>query len=267
MTVDPAEHLHLASWVVHRMTKRMPYLTPVVREDLISCATVALVECAGRYDPQSDASFGTYAVRRMDGAVLDELRRMDWASRSVRDGRSRLAEAETHLAHQLGRPPTEPEVAAHLEVGELQLRRLRADVRQASVIELDRATEDGLTIDPPCTAAGPETAAVRTEQNRDLYEAIRLLPEQLQQVVVRNLLNGESLTVIAADTGLTLSRVSQARARALLLLRAALESVWSGEAPAALGGVRARREQDDFVARVTDRVLLRRLPPLIEVPA
>ena len=78
------EHLPLASFAVNAVAARISLPSHVSREDLLSCANVALVEVAKRFDPSAGASFATYALARLQGAVLDELRSGDWASRSVR---------------------------------------------------------------------------------------------------------------------------------------------------------------------------------------
>src|SRR5918912_836290 len=78
------EHLPLASFAVNAVASRISLPAHVSRDDLLSCARVALVEVARRFDPSAGASFATYALARLQGAVLDELRSGDWASRSVR---------------------------------------------------------------------------------------------------------------------------------------------------------------------------------------
>src|SRR3712207_8747306 len=92
---------------------------------------------------------------------------------------------------------------------------------------------------PPRSTRFPYTTLFRSH----LHEAIRQLPDRLDEVVERNFFGGESLTDIAADLGVTLSRVSQMRARALTLLHAAMSEVWEGRAVPADGGVRARNQQ------------------------
>ena len=95
--------------------------TGVSREDLLSCAHVALVEVARRFDPAAGASFATYALARLQGAVLDELRSGDWASRSVRAAARRSDAAADALTIALGRPPSREELAASLGVPRSEL--------------------------------------------------------------------------------------------------------------------------------------------------
>ena len=101
---------------MNAVASRISLPSHVSRDDLLSCAHVALVEVARRFDPAAGASFATYALARLQGAVLDELRCGDWASRSVRAAARRTDAAADALAISLGRPPTQEELAASLGV-------------------------------------------------------------------------------------------------------------------------------------------------------
>ncbi|HEX2075333.1 MAG TPA: sigma-70 family RNA polymerase sigma factor [Geodermatophilus sp.] len=253
------EHLPLCSFAVNTVASRISLPGHVSREDLLSCARVALVEVARRFDPSAGASFATYALARLQGAVLDELRSGDWASRSVRAAARRTDAAADALAMTLGRPPTREELAATLGVGTGDLEALQVDVHRAVMVSIDADPgADGGSLDLPDAGDSPERALLRSERSRHLHEAIRALPDRLDEVVERNFFGGESLTDIAADLGVTLSRVSQMRARALTLLHAAMSEVWEGKAVPADGGVRARNQQRAYIDRVTGR----NAPPL-----
>jgi RNA polymerase sigma factor FliA len=248
------EHLPLASFAVNAVAARISLPSHVSREDLLSCAHVALVEVAKRFDPTAGASFATYALARLQGAVLDELRSGDWASRSVRAAARRTDAAADALTISLGRPPTREELAASLGVPRSDLDSLQVDVHRAVMISIDAESgADGTSLDLPDTGESPERAVLRGERARYLLEAIRALPDRLDEVVERNFFGDESLTDIAEDLGVTLSRVSQMRARALTLLHAAMSEVWEGTAVPADGGVRARNQQRSYVDRVAGR--------------
>ncbi len=248
------EHLPLAAFAVNAVAARISLPAHVSREDLLSCAHVALVEVAKRFDPAAGASFATYALARLQGAVLDELRSGDWASRSVRAAARRHDAAADALALSLGRPPTRTELAASLGVPRSDLDSVQVDVHRAVMISIDAETgADGGSLDLPDTGESPERALLRGERARYLQEAIRALPDRLDEVVERNFFHDESLTDIAADLGVTLSRVSQMRARALTLLHAAMSEIWEGRTVPADGGVRARNQQRSYVERVTGR--------------
>ena len=119
------------------------------------------------------------------------------------------------------------------------------------MVSIDAETgTDGGTLDLPDTGESPERALMRGERARYLHDAIRALPDRLDEVVERNFFDDESLTDIATDLGVTLSRVSQMRARALTLLHAAMSEIWEGRPVPADGGVRARNQQRGYVDRV-----------------
>ncbi len=247
-------HLPLASFAVNAVAARISLPAHVSRDDLVSCAHVALVEVARRFDPAAGATFATYALPRLQGAVLDELRSGDWASRSVRAAARRTDAAADALTVSLGRPPTRAELAAELGVPRSELESLQVDVHRAVMVSIDAETSpDGGSLDMPDTGESPERALLRGERARYLHEAIRALPDRLDEVVERNFFGDESLTDIAEDLGVTLSRVSQMRARALTLLHAAMSEVWEGRTVVPDGGVRARNQQAAYVDRVAGR--------------
>lgn len=252
-------HLPLCAFAVNAVASRISLPGHVSREDLLSCAKVALVEVARRFDAGAGATFATYALPRLQGAVLDELRSGDWASRSVRAAARRTDAAADALTISLGRPPTREELAASLGMERSSLDALQVDVHRAVMVSIDAETgPDGGSLDLPDPGESPERALLRGERARYLQDAIRALPDRLDEVVERNFFGGESLTDIAESLGVTLSRVSQMRARALTLLHAAMSELWEGRAVAADGGVRARNQQRSYV----DRVAGRNAPPV-----
>jgi RNA polymerase sigma factor for flagellar operon FliA len=248
------EHLPLAQFAVNAVASRISLPSHVSRDDLLSCAQVALVEVARRFDPTAGASFATYALARLQGAVLDELRSGDWASRSVRAAARRTDAAADALAMALGRPPTKEELAASLGVARSDLDALQADVHRAIMVSIDADNGgEGTSLDLPDTGDSPERILLNRERARHLEDAIRALPDRLDEVIERNFFSDESLTTIAEDLGVTLSRVSQMRSRALILLHAAMSEVWQGQPVPADGGVRARNQQRQYVDRVAGR--------------
>ncbi len=257
------DHLPLCSFAVNAVASRISLPGHVSREDLLSCAKVALVEVARRFDPSAGATFATYALPRLQGAVLDELRSGDWASRSVRAAARRSGAAADALTIRLGRPPTREELAEDLGIRREDLEALQVDVHRAVMVRnAAESGADGGTLDRPDPGESPERAVLRGEQARCLQDAIRALPDRLDEVVDRNFFGGESLTDIAADLGVTLSRVSQMRARALTLLHAAMSEVWVGGSVPADGGVRARNQQRLYVDRVAGRAPSERAVPV-----
>jgi RNA polymerase sigma factor FliA len=255
------DHLPLAAFAVNAVAARISLPGHVSRDDLLSCAHVALVEVAQRFDPSAGASFATYALTRLQGAVLDELRSGDWASRSVRAAARRVDAAADALAMTLGRPPTREELAASLGIDRGELEALQVDVHRAVMVSIDADTGTDGGLDLPDSGDSPERALLRSERARHLHDAIRALPDRLDEVIERNFFGDESLTEIADDLGVTLSRVSQMRARALVLLHAAMSEVWEDKKVPADGGVRARNQQKAYLDRVTGRTTLPKPTP------
>src|SRR5215212_9160270 len=156
------EHLPLATFAVNAVAARISLPSHVSRDDLVSCAHVALVEVARRFDPTAGASFSTYALARLQGAVLDELRSGDWASRSVRAAARRSDAAADALTISLGRPPTREELAVSLGVPRSELDNLQVDVHRAVMVSIDAETGgDGTSLDLPDTGESPERVVLR----------------------------------------------------------------------------------------------------------
>jgi RNA polymerase sigma factor for flagellar operon FliA len=264
-------HLPLAQFAVNAVASRISLPGHVSRDDLVSCARVALVEVARRFDPGAGATFSTYALPRLQGAVLDELRSGDWASRSVRAAARRTDAAADALTISLGRPPTKEELAATLGIPRSELDSLQVDVHRAVMVSIDAETgTEGGSLDLPSTGDSPERVLLQAERARHLQEAIRALPDRLDEVIERNFFGDESLTDIADSFGVTLSRVSQMRARALTLLHAAMSEIWEGRPVTADGGVRARNQQRAYVDRVVAQQTAPRTaapPQPVRVPA
>src|SRR5215211_5693594 len=154
------EHLPLAAFAVNAVAARISLPGHVSREDLLSCAHVALVEVAKRFDPSAGATFATYALARLQGAVLDELRSGDWASRSVRAAARRTDAAADALSISLGRPPTKEELAESLGVPRSELDSLQIDVHRAVMVSIDAERDDdrGNSLDLPDAGDSPERA-------------------------------------------------------------------------------------------------------------
>ena len=128
------EHLPLVGFAVGEVIGRVP--AHVRRDDLVSAGQFALFTAAKGYDPGLGVPFAAFALRRVRGAVIDELRRTDWASRSVRRRAREAQTARDALAAQLGRVPTERETAESMGVPVAELRGLGSDVARAAVLSI-----------------------------------------------------------------------------------------------------------------------------------
>lgn len=211
------ENLALVGHIVRETMTRLP--AHVGRDDLTSAGMTALVLSAQGYDESRGVPFARFAAIRIRGALVDELRSMDWASRSVR-GRAREVEAaRNQLTVTLGRSPRPHEVAETLGVSVSELGSIDADVHRASVLSLQGfAPETGASMVPD-SQRGPEQLVIDREQLGYLHDAISELPERLRFVVRSYFFEQRQMADIAAELGVTESRISQLRAEALKLLR------------------------------------------------
>jgi RNA polymerase sigma factor FliA len=223
-------NLPLVGHLVREIMHRLP--THVNRDDLMSAGTVALVLTARSFDPTRGVPFARFAAIRIRGALTDELRTMDWASRAVR---SRAREVETvraALAARLGHTPERHEVAQELGLRVEELDAVVADVHRASVLSLQSLTPDDTADLLPTNGEGPESVLLRREQIGILKDAIAELPERLRTVVEQYFFAQRKMADIAAELGVTESRVSQLRSEALAMLRAGMRSGADDEAAA-----------------------------------
>jgi RNA polymerase sigma factor for flagellar operon FliA len=238
------EHMPLVGYLVREMLARVP--AHVNRDDMMSAGYAALVHAARGFDHERGVPFARFAAARVRGALLDELRGLDWASRSVRRRARRADGARQELTSELGRTPTVHEVAGRLGVAVEDIESADDDVKRAVVFSLQgfaTASADDMVTEP---SAGPEEMLIRRERLGYLRDAIEALPERLRAVVHGYFFDERPMARIADDLGVTESRISQLRAEALSLLRDGLnthlEPALAGQAPAKDGCVARRRQ-------------------------
>jgi RNA polymerase sigma factor for flagellar operon FliA len=187
-------------------------------DDLASCGLVALIEAVDRFDPVKGATFEQYAWTRVSGAIMDELRRQDWASRSVRHFARRLDAARDAFFIRHGRTPSESELADSLQVSVAEVRKQLEELERADLCSLNapaRAADDsealeiGDTVETQVLECEPERAALASERSAIVREAIESLSER-ERAVLR-LVHVEELqgAEIGARLGVSESRVSQ----------------------------------------------------------
>jgi len=216
------KHMPLVGHLVREVLARVP--NHVNRDDLLSAGYAALVAAARGFDQQRGVPFARFAAARVRGALLDELRGLDWASRSVRQRARRTDGARQLLTAELGRTPTAAEVAGHLGCSVTDIESADDDVQRAVVFSLQgfaTASADDLVTEP---GAGPEEMLLRRERLGYLRHAIDVLPERLRAVIIEYFFEERPMAQIAAELSVTESRVSQLRAEALDLLRDGLNT-------------------------------------------
>lgn len=216
-------HLALVNFEVRAISARLP--GHVFTDDLVSAGMAALVLAARSFDPAMGVPFGRYAVRRIRGALLDELRSADWATRSLRAKVRRRDAVHDELAARLGRRPTDAETARAMGVDVAELERLELDVHSSVVLRLDVITEAaGADAVLPATSDTPEAQLVARERQAYLRDAVDALPHRLRTVIRGCFFADRPMRELADELGVTESRISQMRAEALRMLREGLNS-------------------------------------------
>ncbi|GAB3510164.1 FliA/WhiG family RNA polymerase sigma factor [Amycolatopsis cihanbeyliensis] len=216
----------LVKYVAGRVGTGLP--THVDVGDLIQSGIFGLVDAIEKFDPDRGLRFETYAMQRIRGAILDDLRSQDWVPRAVR---SRIREAERaleRLGGRLHRTPTDAELATELEISVSDLRDLYGQLQLTSVVALEDLVTAGrdcasvVDMLPDDDAVDPVAVLVDQDNRRQLAEAIAQLTERDRIVVSLYYFESLTLAEIGKVLGVTESRVSQLHTRAVLRLRAKL---------------------------------------------
>jgi RNA polymerase sigma factor for flagellar operon FliA len=217
----------LVKYVAGRMAAGLP--SHVEEGDLISYGLIGLIGAIERYDPARDVKFETYAMARIKGQIIDELRSMDWVPRSVRARARHIERAIGELEARLGRAPTDDEIAKKLGITEEELEDSLGEIARSSIAALDELwTVSGSsggdqvalidTIEDE-SAPDPQGTLSETEQKEALADAIARLPEREKLVVTLYYYEELTLREIGEVLGVTESRVSQLHTKAVLALR------------------------------------------------
>ena len=218
----------LVRYVASRMSSNLP--SHVEEADLISYGLLGLIGAIERYDPGRDVKFETYALGRIRGAIIDELRSLDWVPRSVRSRAREIERTIAELEAKLGRAPTDEEIAGKLGVTEEELDEDLLEISRTSIAALDElwtvsSGGDQIalidTIEDP-SGPSPVTALDETELREAIADAIARLPEREKLVVTLYYYEELTLREIGEVLGVTESRVSQLHTKAVLRLKARL---------------------------------------------
>jgi RNA polymerase sigma factor for flagellar operon FliA len=209
----------LVKFVAGRLGAGLP--RSVDTGDLVSAGVFGLMNAIDRFDPEQGAKFETYAIPRIRGAILDGLRSLDWVPRSVRSRSRQIQDAIAALEHQLGRAPTDEEIAAELQIEVVELEKWLADVAAGSVGPLDHVAMDA-TPSHADAQTQPGSALEEGELRDAMRQEISKLPEREQAVLVLYYDDGLTLAEIGEALGVTESRISQIHAKAVLQLRSRL---------------------------------------------
>ncbi len=227
----------LVKYVSGRMASGLP--AHVEEADLISYGLGGLISAIERFELEREIKFETYAITRIKGSIIDELRSLDWVPRSVRARARAIERANTKLEHKLQRAPTDEEMARELEmpVGDFQDALLQ--ISNSTVAALDElwtvsdASGDQVSLlDTLQDPGAPDPAAVMdaTDLKDRIADAIARLPEREKLVVALYYYENLTLREIGEVLGVTESRVSQLHTKAVLRLRGRMSDEDIGDA-------------------------------------
>jgi RNA polymerase sigma factor FliA len=226
-------YLPLVRSAVGRLAMTLP--DHVDHDDLHSAGLVGLLQALRNYNPASGTPFESYARLRIRGAMLDELRRMDWVPRTLHEKSRKIQDVMGRLEQQLGRVPTEAEMARALKLSPADYSALLNEIRPAQFICLDAAanSENGeagslYELIGASNQDGPMEEVSRRELKQVILERLKQLPEIQRKVLA--LYYGEDLRLreIAEVFGLTESRICQIHSQAILSIRSYLQRFESG---------------------------------------
>jgi len=230
----------LCKYVAGRIGSTLPSYIDV--EDLTSYGLVGLLDAIDRFEPSRGVKFETFALARIRGAIIDELRSLDWAPRALRQNQRRLIQVAAEIEQREGRPATDAELAARMGLTESELSQLLADIAGSSMVALeelfapspndDEALALGDAVEDE-TSPQPGPATEHAILRDLLADAIVRLPERERIVVSLYHYDGLSLREIGQVLGVTESRASQLRTKAIVRLRGALLA--AGLAPESIG--------------------------------
>lgn len=223
------DHLHLVDILVGRMVTQVPSF--MNRDDMRSAGMVGLLDAANKFDPGKNILFKTFAEYRIRGAILDEMRKLDWFSRSLRDKHNRISRTVSDLELKFGRDPEEHEIAAAMNLSLEQYQTLLGEVSHLGCVSLNETLDhseegqsflDSLTEDKIGVHPGQRLEA--TELTAVIAEVLELLSEKERLVI--SLYYYEELTQkeIAEVLELSEGRVSQLHSQALIKLKSKVQT-------------------------------------------
>jgi RNA polymerase sigma factor FliA len=226
----------LVKYVAGRVAVGLP--ANIEQADLISYGIFGLIDAIEKYDPSRGIKFETYAISRIRGSIIDELRAIDWVPRSVRFKAREVEKAYTALENKLKRPPSDAEIAGELGVSLEDLNHIYTQLSTVSLVALDELMSvegergDRLslveTLEDTKTT-GPVDALEAEEMKSILGNAINRLPEREKIVVTLYYYEGLTLAEIGQVLGVTESRVCQMHTKAVLALRGRISEATATE--------------------------------------
>ncbi len=222
------DHLYIVKIIAGKLHARIP--GGVELDDLIHTGILGLIDAVKKYDPSKGTRFSTYASVRIKGAILDELRNLDWASRSLRQKIKEVENAFESLEIKLGRPPKEEEVSESLGISLKEFQKLLGESRGVGIgvfrisieDEANLSDDDSVKFHLHSDTDTPDLVLEKKELRDLVASFIKELPEKEQLVLNMYYLDDLNLKEVGKVLDLTESRISQIRTTAILRMRAKL---------------------------------------------
>ena len=214
----------LVKFVAGRVGSGLP--KNVDHADLVSYGTFGLIDAVDKFEPERGFKFETYAVNRIKGAILDELRALDWVPRSVRSRAREIQRTMAELNHSLQRTPTEEEVAVSMEVPLETLRGHLGEIANLGFVALDELLNPSENASGSMTDVLPDSGAIdpsgsfeKEETRYMLADSINRLPDRERLVLTLYYYEGLTLAEIGGVLNVTESRICQIHTKAVMSLR------------------------------------------------
>lgn len=216
--------------LIQALANRLAYSLPACldADDLASAGVIGLMDALAKYDPSRGATFKTYAEFRIRGAMLDEIRSMDWVPRSVRERMALVQRVTRQFLHRHDRMPTHQELAEALNMSEDELNQFLGSSSESSLVSIEQLGTDGLPernllrILADTSSPDPLTTSLTERVRRVLEDAIRRLPEKERSVLMLYYCDELTMKQIGTMLNVTESRVCQIHAHAVAQLRSIL---------------------------------------------
>jgi len=221
------EQLPQVRFIAQKIHARLPHHIPL--EDLVNTGVLGLIEALAKFDPKRNVQLQSYARYRIQGAILDSLREQDWSPRLLRQKERQLERARDKLQLELGRAPSQAEIANGLGVSDHQLQLLLRDLQGLEVASLQEPTYlEGHSLDEKMADTAEESPFVlcqRAEMNGLLEQAMSKLPLRKRHVLDLYYFKGLTMKETGARMGVCESRVSQIHSSAVASLKARMKEV------------------------------------------
>ena len=215
------EYSQLVKLVAGRLSMYLGY--NVEYEDLVSYGIFGLIDAIDKFDFDKNVKFETYASLRIRGAILDQIRKMDWIPRSVRQKQKKLEAAYAKYETEKGRAATDEELAEELDLSVEELYNWQGQTKVSNLVSLDEFVEQGSEMRMDTSAnmhfEQPETVVVKAELTRMISEALEQLTEKEKQVVLMYYYEDMTLKEISCVLSVSESRVSQLHTKALIKMK------------------------------------------------